>query len=179
MNTLRRIRYLALAAVPLVLCPLACTSRAVRSAPEIVCGTRIDPALTHLLVTSTEEFHEFNRVDREEAITAPCVLLAGREPALEFQFSWDEVAADLMYLATGNGTVSHVNQPRSSNLAAKAIVGTDGSIATAPCKTKRGNYFTLTLQIPRIKLTDQSHRGDIEKFMRAYFPATVETLGCS
>ncbi|MFG2607373.1 hypothetical protein ACGFT2_28090 [Streptomyces sp. NPDC048514] len=123
--------------------------------------------------------HEFTRVDRDESVSAPCVLLSGPDPSLEFQFSWDEFATDLMAQATGNGTVSRVNQPRRSDLAAKAVVGTDGAIATTRCKTKRGKYFTLTLQLPQVKLMDQSHRKDIEKFMRAYFPATVRTLGCS
>ncbi|WP_189703390.1 hypothetical protein [Streptomyces anandii] len=68
--------------------------------------------------------------------------------------------------------------PRSITAPYKTVIGTDGAIATTPCKTKGGEYFTLTLQLPQIKLMDQTHRNDIEKFMRAYFPATVKTLGC-
>lgn len=97
---------------------------------------------------------------------------------LEFRFSWDNSQTDLMYLATGSGSVSNVMSPRSITAPYKAVIGTDGAIATTPCKTKGGEYFTLTLQLPQIKLTDQTHRKDIEKFMRAYFPATVRTLGC-
>ncbi|SOD84447.1 hypothetical protein SAMN06272765_1827 [Streptomyces sp. Ag109_G2-15] len=84
-----------------------------------------------------------------------------------------------MYLATGTGAVSGVSSPRPIDYRYKTIVGTDGAISQAPCKTKGGNYFTLTLQLPQIKLTDQTHRKDIEKFMRAYFPATIRTLGCA
>ncbi|MGW1981779.1 hypothetical protein ACWCPJ_04855 [Streptomyces collinus] len=97
---------------------------------------------------------------------------------LDFQFSWDDSATDLMYLATGTGSVSHVSQPRSIALAAKTLIGTDGAISQEPCRTKGGNYFTLTLQLPKIKPGDRAHRGDIERFMRAYFPATLRTLGC-
>lgn len=84
-----------------------------------------------------------------------------------------------MYLATSSGSVSHVSQPRSIDFAQHAIVGTDGAISITPCKTKGGNYFTLTLQLPQVELTDQTHRKDIEKFMRAYFPATLKTLDCA
>ncbi|MEV7126558.1 hypothetical protein [Streptomyces sp. NPDC093260] len=83
-----------------------------------------------------------------------------------------------MYLAKGTGTVSGVTDPRPLSSPYPTLVGTDGAISTAPCRTKGGNYFTLTLQLPRIELTDRTHRKDIEKFMRAYFPATLETLGC-
>ncbi|MDV9170187.1 hypothetical protein R6V09_08535 [Streptomyces sp. W16] len=55
-------------------------------------------------------------------------------------------------------------------------MGTDGAISIAKCKTKGGDYFPL--QIPPISLMDHTHRKDIEKFMRAYFPATLKTLGC-
>ncbi len=85
-----------------------------------------------------------------------------------------------MYLATDTGSVSGVREPREIDFAYKTIVGADGAISIAPCKTKGGDYFTLTLQVPQIRLTDQTHRKDIETFMRAYFPATdpLKTLGC-
>ncbi|MFL4948729.1 hypothetical protein ACJ6WE_15445 [Streptomyces sp. MMS24-I31] len=76
------------------------------------------------------------------------------------------------------GSVSGVTAPRSIAAPYKTVIGTDGAISTTPCKTKGGNYFTLTLQLPQIKPMDQSHRKDIEHFMRAYFPATVATLRC-
>ncbi|MFI6405264.1 hypothetical protein [Streptomyces sp. NPDC050548] len=68
-----------------------------------------------------------------------------------------------------------MTDPRAIDFAYKSIVGTDGAISIAKCKTNGGDYFTLTLQVP---LTDHTHRKDIEKFMRAYFPATLKTLGC-
>ncbi|MEU1708258.1 hypothetical protein ABZ478_23265 [Streptomyces sp. NPDC005706] len=99
---------------------------------------------------------------------------------MRFRFSWDADEADLMYLAKDTGKVSGVNAPRYLNGAPyKTLVGTDGAISQAVCKTKAGGYFTLTFQLPQVKLTDQSHRNDIEKFMRAYFPATVKALGCA
>ena len=157
---------------------LSCSTSTHHEVPKAICGTPVDPALTRRLVTSTNAFHEYNRVDRSEAITAPCVLLSDRDPVLEFRFSWDDTATDLMYLATGAGSISRVTEPRSFDLGYKSIVGSDGAISIERCKTIGGKYFTLTLQVPQIPLTDQTHRKDIEKFMRAYFPATLKTLGC-
>jgi hypothetical protein len=165
-------------AFPLSVLGLTCCSSDDGVVSTTICGTPIMPDLTRLIVTSTKNLHEFNRVERAEAITAPCVLLSGRDPVIEFRFSWDDKATDLMYLATGVGSVSSVTRPQKINFGYKTIVGTDGAISTTPCKTKGGDYFTLTLQLPQIKLTDQTHRKDIEKFMRAYFPATIKTLGC-
>jgi hypothetical protein len=156
----------------------SCGTSTDHEVPKAICGTPIDPALTRLLVPSTKEFHEYNRVDRSDAITAPCVLLSAHDPVLEFRFSWDDTATDLMYLATGSGSISRVTAPRSINLGYKSIVGTDGAISIAQCKTNGGKYFTLTLQVPQISLMDHTHRKDIEKFIRAYFPATIKTLGC-
>ncbi|MFJ5308657.1 hypothetical protein [Streptomyces sp. NPDC088350] len=156
----------------------SCGSSADGEIPDVICGTPIAPDLARPLVTSAEDWHEYDRVDRTQAITAPCLVLSGRKVVLGFRFSWRESATDLMYLAQNTGSVSRVTDPRSIDFTYKTIVGTDGAISTTPCKTNGGNYFTLTLQAPRIPLTDQTHRKDIEKFMRAYFPATLKTLGC-
>ncbi|MBP2049640.1 hypothetical protein J2Z21_002571 [Streptomyces griseochromogenes] len=82
-------------------------------------------------------------------------------------------------MAEETGSVSRVTDAREINFKYETLVGTDGAVAAARCKTKTGDHFALTLQLPQIEPTDQSHRKDIEKFMRAYFPATVKTLGCA
>ncbi|WP_159052567.1 hypothetical protein [Streptomyces bungoensis] len=148
--------------------------------PDVLCGTHIDPALTRRLGTPTKNWHEYNRVDRQRAITAPCFVLSGSNEVVSVRFSWRAVATDLMYLAKDTGKVSGVTAPRyMDNSLYKTLVGTDGAISQTPCKTKGGNYFTLTLQLPQVKPGDNSHRKDIETFIRAYFPATVKTLGCA
>lgn len=157
---------------------VSCGSSADREIPGVICGTRIAPDLARPLVKSTENWHEYDRVDRAEAITAPCLVLSGREVVLGFRFSWRDSATDLMYLAKNTGSVSRVTDPHAIDFTYKTIVGTDGAISTTPCRTKGGDYFTLTLQVPSIGLMDHTHRKDIEKFMRAYFPATLKTLGC-
>jgi len=157
---------------------VSCGSSTDKGIPDVICGTRIAPNLTRPLVTSTEDWHEYDRVDRAEAITAPCLVLSGREVVLGFRFSWRDSETDLMYLAKNTGSVSRVTEPRSINSAYKTIIGIDGAISTATCQSNGGKYFTLTLQVPQISLMDDTHRKDIEKFMRAYFPATLKTLGC-
>ncbi|MEU7055149.1 hypothetical protein [Streptomyces sp. NPDC046197] len=157
---------------------VSCDGAADQEIPKSICGTRMDPDLMRPLVTSAEDWHEYDRVDRSEAITAPCLVQVQNHLAIRFRFSWDENPMDLMYLAKNTGSISGVTDPREIASPYKMVVGTDGAISTTRCKTKGGQYFTLTLQLPRIKLTDQTHRKDIEKFMRAYFPATVNTLGC-
>ncbi|MFF7752940.1 hypothetical protein ACFZCP_27685 [Streptomyces sp. NPDC007971] len=82
-------------------------------------------------------------------------------------------------MAEETGSVSRVTDAREIDFKYKALIGTDGAIAAAQCKTKRGDHFALTLQLPQVKPMDQEHRKDIEKFMRVYFPATVKTLGCA
>ncbi|MBV2356656.1 hypothetical protein KUM39_20120 [Streptomyces sp. J2-1] len=156
----------------------ACAGPAQDAAPDVICGTRVDPALTRELVPTAEDWHESSRVDRESAVSAPCLVSAGQHTVLSLRFSWRPVATDLTYLATGTGTVSGISRPRKIDLGTASLLGNDGAISQTPCRTKSGNYFTLTLQLPGIKPADESHRADIEKFMRAYFPATVRTLGC-
>lgn len=179
MNSRINVGFAVLTVMSLSAFTVSCDKSADHAIPKRICGTPVDPDITRPLVTSTDEFHEFNRVDRATAITAPCVLLSGKESVLDFRFSWDEKAPDLMYLAKDTGSVSGVADPRSIDFTYKTLVGTDGAISTAPCKTKGGEHFTLTLQLPQIKLLDGSHRKDIDKFMRAYFPAAVKTLNCA
>ncbi len=156
---------------------VSCTDSVDQTVPDEICGAHADPDVTRALVKPGGDWSEYDRVDRAEAVTAPCVLLSDKKPILDMSFWWTDGKPDLMYLARPE-SVSRVNQPRSVDFADGAVVGTDGALATTPCKTKGGDYFTLTLQLPQVALLDSSHRKDIEKFMRAYFPAVVKTLGC-
>ncbi|MEU7424452.1 hypothetical protein [Streptomyces sp. NPDC040750] len=157
----------------------SCTPSPDKARPAVICGTPVEPGLTRHLVPAGGDYREFNRVDRTKAVSAPCVLLAGKDAVLDFHFWWTDGPTDFKYMTAETGSVSRVNNARKIEFRYPAVAGTDGAIATAPCKTRRGNYFTLTLQLPLIKVTDRSRRGDIERFMRVYFPATVATLGCS
>ncbi|MFJ9868601.1 hypothetical protein [Streptomyces sp. NPDC101165] len=169
---------LNLAALSLVAVTTSCAGSSHQAFPEVICGTRISPDLMRRLVAARDDFHELNRVDRSEAISAPCALLSGKDPVVKLHFWWADGPVNLRYMAEETGPVSGVTNAREIDFEYKAVVGTDGAVAAARCKSKAGDHFALTLQLPQIKLTDQTHRKDIEKFMRAYFPATVKTLGC-
>ncbi|MGW0931968.1 hypothetical protein [Streptomyces sp. NPDC002644] len=129
------------------------------------------------LVEPGGDWGEYSRVDRAKASTAPCVLLSGKDPVLEFQFWWTDDKPDLLHLAD-TGPVAGIRDPRPVDLAEDAVVGPDGAIVSTSCANGRTEYFTLSLQLPRVRLMDPGHREDIERFMREYFPATVKTLDC-
>lgn len=170
--------FLRLIVLSLSALTLCCSGHADQEFPQMICGTRMDPGLTRPLLASTTGLHESSRVDRNDAVTAPCLVLSADKVVLRLRFSWDESVPDLMYVAKNGGTVSGVASPRRIDASYDTVVGTDGAISTTPCKTKGGNYFTLTLQLPQVRQLDRTHRKDIERFMRAYFPATLKTLGC-
>ncbi|MFD8199393.1 hypothetical protein [Streptomyces sp. NPDC059701] len=167
----------AATALMLGLSAVSCADSAEQTVPDRICGTRIDPDVTRQIVHPGDAWSEFNRVERAEAVTAPCVLLSDKKPVLDFRFWWTEDKPDLMYLARPE-SISRVSQPRRVDFAEGAVMGTDGALSTAFCKSSSGKYFTLTLRMPQVTPVDGSHRKDIENFMRVYFPATVKTLRC-
>ncbi|MEV5309658.1 hypothetical protein [Streptomyces sp. NPDC052610] len=156
----------------------ACSGSGDDQIPTVVCGTRVDRDLTRPLLTSTEDLHESSRVDRSEAISAPCTLLSDGRPILELFFYWTSDAPKLAGRSEYDSVFEDVSQGRPVDLADEAIVGTNGAIVSTPCKTDRSAHFTLKLHLHEAKITDEGRRKDIEKFMRAYFPATVKTLSC-
>lgn len=143
----------------------------------MICGTRVDPRLTRRLV-APGSFHELNRVSRSQATSAPCTLLSGKDPVIRFHFWWADGRIDLRYMTEQTGGVSRVTNARRIDASFDALVGNDGAAAATRCRSKSGDHFGLSVQFPGVDLTDQSHRADIENFMRAYFPATLATLGC-
>ncbi|MGW3355903.1 hypothetical protein ACWDFL_10860 [Streptomyces bungoensis] len=171
--TLLSLVYLSLAAVT-----MSCVDSS-QWPPQVICGTRVDPDISRRLMASGSDYHELNRVDRSTAISAPCTLLSGKDPVLRLHFWWADGPADLKYMAEETGSVSHVTSARKINAQYEALVGTDGAVAAAQCRSRKGDHFALTLQLPQVKPGDDSHRKDIETFIRAYFPATVKTLNCA
>ncbi|MEU2057011.1 hypothetical protein [Streptomyces bungoensis] len=171
--TLLSLIYLSLAAVT-----VSCVDSS-QSPPQVICGTRVNPDITRRLTVPGSGYREFDRVDRSAAISAPCTLMSGNHPVLRLHFWWADGPANLRYMAEETGSVSHVTSARKVNASYEVLVGTDGAVAAAQCKSRKGDHFALTLQLPQVKPGDNSHRKDIETFIRAYFPATVKTLGCA
>jgi hypothetical protein len=173
-------RGIAALALSLTLCAVAtaCGGGDADQVPEVVCGTPVSPDLTRPLLPSTEDLTESSRVDRGAAISAPCTLLSSGRPVLELRFFWSMDAPNMAERSRYDSFFRDVSEWRPVKLGDEAIVGTNGSIVSAPCESGRNKHFTLEMHLPKAKITDYGLRKDIEKFMRAYFPATLETLNC-
>ncbi|MGV9695250.1 hypothetical protein ACWDTR_05805 [Streptomyces sp. NPDC003470] len=146
--------------------------------PQALCGTRIDPGLTRALLPTTRDVHEVSRVDRGEAVSAPCTILSGNSTVLGFQFYWNTDTPKLMQRSRFDPALADFSEPRSADFAQEALIANNGASATTRCAVRDTKYFTLHLYLPRQNPTVPDHRKDIENFMRVYFPATVKTLRC-
>jgi hypothetical protein len=156
----------------------ACGASDADQVPDVVCGTPVSPDLTRPLLPSTEDLTEWTRVDRREAISAPCTLLSNGDPVLELRFYWSMDAPNMAERSRYDSFFRDVAEWRPIKLGNEAIVGTNGSIVSAPCESGRNKHFTLEMHLPKAKITDYGLRKDIEKFMRAYYPDTLKTLSC-
>jgi hypothetical protein len=146
--------------------------------PKSICGTPVDWKLVDPLVDSTEDLHEYNRVDRSEAISAPCTLFSGDERLMEFHFYWSSGAPGFAQRSKFDPVFVDVSQWREADIGDEAVVGTNGALVSGPCVNDGGRYFILKLHLPKASILDEGNRAEIEAFMRAYFPATGKTLNC-
>lgn len=107
-----------------------------------------------------------------------CIVRVGGDESLRLKFAWHSDNVDPMKSASPNNNVTGLWEPARMTLADSAALGDDGAIATTRCRTKPNNHFTLTLKLSH--RSDVPHlRGDVEKFMRAYMPATMKAVGCT
>jgi hypothetical protein len=147
--------------------------------PETVCGTPIAPGLVRPLLASTEDLDEYSRVERREPISAPCTLRAEGEQVMVLFFYWTDGAPKVTEPDYDTSGFQVLTETRPVDLGDGAVVGKNGAVVTTPCRTAEGGkHFTLKLYLPQVAPPDPGHRADIERFMRAYFPATVKTLDC-
>jgi hypothetical protein len=147
--------------------------------PQSLCGTPIAPKTLESLIPAEGDITERNDVDRNNPIPSSwCSLNVGGKEVIGLRFAWHSDLVDPLEIANSLDSVSQLQMPERVNEEPDMVVGNDGSIATAPCRTKGGAYFTLSVLLKESNPTDTGHRRDIEKFMRAYFPATVATLKC-
>jgi hypothetical protein len=164
----------------LLLLATSCTGgRQEDAVPQTVCGTRADPDLLRPLLASTTDLREYSRVERKELISAPCTLRSEGEQVMVMFFYWTEDAPKVTEPDFDTSGFQVLTGTRPVALGEGAVVGRNGAIVTTPCRTaKGGRHFTLKLYLPQVAPPDPGHRADIERFMRAYFPATVKTLDC-
>ncbi|MFE1879883.1 hypothetical protein [Streptomyces diastatochromogenes] len=148
--------------------------------PTSLCGTKVSPILSERLLQAGGKVTEHNRVDRRKPQPSSwCQVLVDGESALAMRFAWHPDAVDPYKVAQSGDSVSNMAAPARLEGDYKAAVGNNGAIFTVQCRTDIGSYFTLTLLLQKGNPVDRAHRKDIEKFMRAYFPATLKTLGCT
>jgi hypothetical protein len=146
--------------------------------PETLCGTPVDRALLRSLLVSTDDLTEVNRLDPSEATSAPCVLRSDGKPILRLHFYFSTAAPGFAGRSRDDPVFEDVAQWRPVDIAEEAVVGNNGAIVSGPCVVGRNTDLIVELNLPEANITDESRRKDIEKFMRAYFPATLETLNC-
>ncbi|MGW4344328.1 hypothetical protein ACWEL8_04390 [Streptomyces sp. NPDC004690] len=163
----------------LVLFCAACGTSSDQGIPHEICGAPIDPDVVRPLLGSADDLHEYNRVEPGREESAPCALLSRRDTVLALHFYRTQNAPDIARLVTSGGSLLDIAALRSADMRHGTAVGNNGAVATSVCAAHETDHFTLTLQLPRLDPADPTHRQDIEKFMRAYFPATLETLDCS
>ncbi|MFB9461657.1 hypothetical protein [Streptomyces cinereospinus] len=146
--------------------------------PEVVCGTRIDQTLLRPVLTAMEDLQESSRVDRTAAVSAPCTLYSAGDRILELHFYWSTAAPHFAERSEFDPVFEDLPGWRAVSIGEEGIVGNTGAMVSGPCVVGRNTHFILKLSLPEVNIMDESRRQDIEKFMRAYFPATVATLSC-
>ncbi|MFB7757387.1 hypothetical protein ACFC18_48725 [Streptomyces sp. NPDC056121] len=146
--------------------------------PKSICDTKVAKNLIEPLLQPSGKVSEWHSAGWGESGSAWCIVSVGQERALRFQFSWHPDSIDPLKFASPDDTVTGLWDPARMRLADSAAIGDNGAISTTRCKGGKGTHFTVAL-----KLTQEGSvphlRSDIEKFMRAYMPATMKTVGCT
>ncbi|MEU5808160.1 hypothetical protein [Streptomyces sp. NPDC047718] len=147
--------------------------------PETICGTPISPDLSEPLLRPHGKIAEGNRVDRQKARTAPCVVTVDGKRALNFRFAFHNGPPGDLMAYSRESTVIGLTEPARVDLGFEdSVLGNEGATATALCKTAAGDHFTLTMQVERANKMKQDLRPAVEAFMRAYMAETLKTLNC-
>ncbi|GAA1602662.1 hypothetical protein [Streptomyces globosus] len=167
-----------IAAVALLLSLVACGT-AGEAAPEKICGTPISPGLSSPLLRPHGKIVEGNLLEQPRPGVIPCEVLVDGKRALTFRFGFhDGPRGDLLDYAR-KSTVVGLTEPTQVNLGFEdSVLGNNGAAATAACKTKGGDHFTLMMKVDRANVLKQDLRPHIEAFMRAYMAAALKTFGC-
>ncbi|MFD7709246.1 hypothetical protein [Streptomyces sp. NPDC059786] len=147
--------------------------------PHSICETPISRQLTEPLLQPIGTVSEWTSVGfRTAGESSWCVVFVNGNDAVHVNFASHSGAMDPMSAASPDDPVTGLQNPRPIRLSDSAVIGDDGAIATTHCKDKAGaDHFTLALKVTRGEVSARRTVA-IERFMRAYMPATVRTLGC-
>ncbi|MEU6160839.1 hypothetical protein [Streptomyces sp. NPDC047130] len=146
--------------------------------PQSLCGTPVGAELSGLL-PGPRKISERTSAGFREPGASWCIVSAGDEKTLSLWFARGGAAPDLMELARNSGVVGLVAPRPVQGIGQQAAVGRDGALATTRCRDAAGGtHFTLGIKFHRGAATTANRERDVERFMRAYMPATVKSLNC-
>ncbi|MFF7332432.1 hypothetical protein [Streptomyces sp. NPDC008150] len=147
--------------------------------PRAICQTPISRKLSAAILQPTDGIRERTSSGfGKPGQWSYCKVYVGEEQAMEIKLATHGGSMDPMKAAYPGDAVFRLQNPRRIRLADDAVVGDDGAIATTRCLDSSGaDHFTLTLKVTRGR-ADAQRRVVIERFMRAYMPATVKSLHC-
>ncbi|MER6344493.1 hypothetical protein ACWC10_09370 [Streptomyces sp. NPDC001595] len=151
-----------------------------RTLPDSLCGTRVGAEFLEPLLPADGDVSQDDGVDRNDPKPSSwCLVTAGGESALRLRFAWHSDRIDPLRIAESHSSVSFLEVPERVKVPkSRAVIGNNGAIATAPCTTAEGSYFTLSVLLDGVDQTRVTYRPSLEKFLRSYFPATLDTLDC-
>jgi hypothetical protein len=157
----------------------ACKATEVVQAPQSLCGTRISSELTIPLLGNGEAVREWTSPGfREPASAAWCVVFVDKAEVFQLWFSAGGGKPNLMTLAQNGPTIGLFDPHPVQGIGDQAVIANDGAIASVRCRDSAGaDNFTLALKMAEGPMKPDRER-DVERFMRAYMPATVKSLNC-
>ncbi|MFE5209688.1 hypothetical protein [Streptomyces sp. NPDC056600] len=147
--------------------------------PRKLCGTPIGADRLTPLLGGGDTVREWTSGGfREPSSTAWCVVYVGRKEVLQLYFSSGGGKPDLMALARSGPTFGLFDPRPVHGIGERAVLANDGAIAVTSCRDSGGaDSFLLALKMTDSPVTPRRERH-VERFMRAYMPATVKSLHC-
>jgi hypothetical protein len=170
-----------IAAAACGLCMVTSLSACVTSKPQVprsLCRTPVSPELSAPLLGSGVVSEWTSASFREPASSSWCVVHVDRKEVLQLWFSAGGGKPDLGKLAMNGPTIGLFDPHPVEGIGEQAVVANNGAMASTPCRDSGGaDSFLLAVKLTKSPMKPGRER-DVERFMRAYMPATVKSLNC-
>ncbi|MET8577531.1 hypothetical protein [Streptomyces sp. NPDC005012] len=162
-----------------ILASLNACDAAKEDVPQSLCGTPISPGLSTPLLGGGGSVREWKSAGfREPASAAWCLISVDDKEVVQLWFSAGGGKPDLMKLARSGPTIGLFEPHPVKGIGDDAVLANDGAISIASCRDTGGaESFLLALKMADGPMKPGRER-DVERFMRAYMPATVKSLNC-
>ncbi|MGW0930899.1 hypothetical protein [Streptomyces sp. NPDC002644] len=106
------------------------------------------------------------------------MIFVERKEVFQLWFSAGGGKPDLMALARNGPTIGLFEPRPVRGIGDQAVLANNGAIASKSCRDPGGaDNFTLALKMAEGPMKPGRER-DVERFIRAYMPATVKSLNC-